>query len=44
VQVVRSTPASKQGMAPIYGMAGSFPARGAIAELLRRYVERLYRP
>jgi hypothetical protein len=31
-------------MAPIYGMAGSFPARGAIAELLRRYVERLYRP
>jgi sphinganine-1-phosphate aldolase len=44
VEVVRSTPASKQGMAPIYGMAGSFPARGAIAELLRRYVERLYRP
>jgi glutamate/tyrosine decarboxylase-like PLP-dependent enzyme len=44
VEVVRSTPASKHGMAPIYGMAGSFPARGAIAELLRRYVERLYRP
>jgi glutamate/tyrosine decarboxylase-like PLP-dependent enzyme len=44
VEVVRNTPASKQGMAPIYGMAGSFPARGAVAELLRRYVERLYRP
>jgi len=44
VEVVRAAPASKQGMAPIYGMAGSFPARGAVAELLRRYVERLYRP
>jgi sphinganine-1-phosphate aldolase len=44
VRAVRDTPATKEGMAPIYGMAGSFPARGAIAELLRRYVERLYRP
>ncbi len=44
VAAVRETPATKEGMAPIYGMAGSFPARGAVAELLRRYVERLYRP
>jgi glutamate/tyrosine decarboxylase-like PLP-dependent enzyme len=44
VEIVRTTPPSKHGMAPVYGMTGSFPARGAIAELLRRYVERLYRP
>jgi glutamate/tyrosine decarboxylase-like PLP-dependent enzyme len=30
------------GMAPVYGMAGSFPVRGAVAELLRRYLDRLY--
>jgi hypothetical protein len=31
------------GAAPMYGMAATFPARGAVAELLRRYVDRLYR-
>jgi len=30
------------GSAPMYGMAATFPARGAVAELLRRYVDRLY--
>jgi glutamate/tyrosine decarboxylase-like PLP-dependent enzyme len=43
VDAVRNLPAEASGVAPIYGMAGSFPARGAVAELLRRYVERLYR-
>jgi sphinganine-1-phosphate aldolase len=42
VNEVKSSPASKGGMAPVYGMAGSFPVRGAIAELLRRYLDRLY--
>jgi len=42
VDEVKSSPAQKSGMAPVYGMAGSFPVRGAIAELLRRYLDRLY--
>lgn len=44
VEAVRALPADKQGTAPVYGMATTFPARGAVAELLRRYVDRLYRP
>jgi sphinganine-1-phosphate aldolase len=44
VQLVQSTPAKTAGMAPVYGMAGSFPVRGAVAELLRRYVDKLYDP
>jgi glutamate/tyrosine decarboxylase-like PLP-dependent enzyme len=30
------------GAAPLYGMAATFPARGAVADLLRRYIDRLY--
>ncbi|MEA2001553.1 MAG: aminotransferase class V-fold PLP-dependent enzyme [Actinomycetota bacterium] len=30
------------GAAPMYGMAATFPARGAVGELLRRYIDRLY--
>ena len=44
VETVRASPAGKEGTAPVYGMATNFPARGAVAELLRRYIERLYRP
>ena len=43
VSEARGTSASS-GMAPLYGMASSFPVRGAVAELLRRYIDRLYRP
>jgi sphinganine-1-phosphate aldolase len=42
VEDVKKSPASGQGLAPIYGMAGSFPVRGAVAELLRRFVDKLY--
>ncbi len=42
VEEVKSTPAPRSGMAPVYGMAASFPVRGAIGELLRRYIDRLY--
>jgi sphinganine-1-phosphate aldolase len=43
VTAARGTSVSS-GMAPLYGMASSFPVRGAVAELLRRYIDRLYRP
>jgi glutamate/tyrosine decarboxylase-like PLP-dependent enzyme len=33
---------ARTGAAPVYGMAATFPARGAVGELLRRYVDRLY--
>ncbi|MCA9704598.1 MAG: aminotransferase class V-fold PLP-dependent enzyme [Myxococcales bacterium] len=39
---VRSEPPAKGGMAPIYGLAGSLPVRGAIADVLERYLEVLY--
>jgi sphinganine-1-phosphate aldolase len=42
VDEVKRTPASGRGLAPVYGMAGSFPVRGAVAELLRRFVDKLY--
>jgi glutamate/tyrosine decarboxylase-like PLP-dependent enzyme len=42
VAEVKAAPASGQGLAPVYGMAGSFPVRGAVAELLRRFVDKLY--
>lgn len=32
------------GMAPIYGLAATLPLRGAVADLLRRYVDLLYKP
>jgi glutamate/tyrosine decarboxylase-like PLP-dependent enzyme len=30
------------GSAPMYGMAATFPARRAISELLRRFIDKLY--
>jgi hypothetical protein len=30
------------GAAPMYGMAATFPARGAVNELMTRYIDRLY--
>jgi glutamate/tyrosine decarboxylase-like PLP-dependent enzyme len=32
----------RTGSAPLYGMAATFPARGAVADLIKRYVDRLY--
>lgn len=30
------------GAAPMYGMAATFPARGAVSELMLRYIDRMY--
>ncbi len=43
VQHVHTHPAEKGGMAPIYGMAGSLPLRGVVSEMLKRYVDMLYK-
>lgn len=40
----RAAPDGKSGMAPVYGLAATLPVRGLVADLLRRYVDLLYRP
>lgn len=42
VDEVRAQPRKKGGMAPIYGLAASVPFRGAVGDLLSRYIDLLY--
>ncbi|MCH9682374.1 MAG: aminotransferase class V-fold PLP-dependent enzyme [Deltaproteobacteria bacterium] len=42
VDHVKSQPATEGGMAPIYGLAGTLPVRGAISDVLARYLDVLY--
>jgi glutamate/tyrosine decarboxylase-like PLP-dependent enzyme len=44
VDEVRSGRATKGGMAPVYGLAANLPVRGLVGELLKRYVDEIYRP
>jgi glutamate/tyrosine decarboxylase-like PLP-dependent enzyme len=44
VDHVRHHPPKPGGMAPAYGMAASLPLRGVVSDLLKRYLDRLYRP
>jgi len=43
VRYVRDHPAEKGGMAPVYGMAATLPMRGLVADLLKRYLDVLYK-
>jgi len=45
VQYVRENPRPNEegGMAPMYGMAATLPVRSLVSELLRRYIDMLYR-
>ncbi len=43
VQEVRTQPATSGGMAPIYGLAASVPFRGMVDDLLRDYLDVLFR-
>jgi glutamate/tyrosine decarboxylase-like PLP-dependent enzyme len=42
VQAVRDVPPSKDGMAPVYGLASSMPFKGLVGDLLAAYVDALY--
>jgi glutamate/tyrosine decarboxylase-like PLP-dependent enzyme len=43
VEEARKTGTEPQtGSAPVYGMAASFPARRAVGDLLRRYIDKIY--
>ncbi|HXJ64953.1 MAG TPA: aminotransferase class V-fold PLP-dependent enzyme [Actinomycetota bacterium] len=44
VAEARDHPATGEGMAPVYGLAGTSPFRGMVDDLLRRYVDLLYKP
>ena len=44
VDEVRSSPPSKEGMAPVYGLAATVPFRGMVGDLLKKYLDLLYRP
>ncbi len=43
VAFVRENPGEKGGMAPVYGMAATLPFRGVVSELLKRYLDVLYK-
>ncbi|MFC2046098.1 aminotransferase class V-fold PLP-dependent enzyme [Chloroflexota bacterium] len=42
VEHVRANPDEERGMAPVYGMAASIPFRGAVHDMLDRYMDLLY--
>jgi len=44
VAEVESGPAGEPGMAPVYGLAATLPFRGVVRDLLKRYIDLLYRP
>jgi sphinganine-1-phosphate aldolase len=44
VAEVESRPAGEPGMAPVYGLAATLPFRGVVRDLLKRYIDLLYRP
>lgn len=43
VQEVQAHPQERGEMAPVYGLAASLPLRGVVTELLKRYLDMLYR-
>lgn len=43
VKHVREHPADTGGMAPIYGMAANLPARSVVGDILKRYLDVLYK-
>ncbi len=40
---VEKNPERKEGLAPIYAIASTMPARGIVGELLKRYLDSLYK-
>ena len=44
VAEVELQPAGPEGMAPVYGLAATLPFRGVVGDLLKRYIDLLYRP
>jgi hypothetical protein len=43
IEEVKNDPVEEGGMAPIYGMAATLPMRGMVSEMLKRYIDALYK-
>jgi len=43
VAETKAQPDTEGGMAPIYGMAATLPVRSVVADLLKRYLDLLYK-
>ena len=43
VEKVKTTPDTKKGMAPVYGMAATLPARGIVSDILKKYLDIYYK-
>ncbi len=43
VEEVKLNPDEQGGMAPVYGMAATLPMRGMVSDLLKRYIDTLYK-
>jgi glutamate/tyrosine decarboxylase-like PLP-dependent enzyme len=43
VEHVKANPGEKGTMAPVYGMAASVPFRGLVSDLLKKYMDLLYK-
>jgi sphinganine-1-phosphate aldolase len=44
VAEAQAQPTDNQGLAPVYGLAATLPFRGMVRDLLKRYIDLLYRP
>jgi glutamate/tyrosine decarboxylase-like PLP-dependent enzyme len=44
VAEVAAEPPGQGGVAPVYGLAATLPFRGVVSDLLKRYIDLLYRP
>jgi glutamate/tyrosine decarboxylase-like PLP-dependent enzyme len=42
VTAVKADPEKSGGMAPVYGLAATLPARGVVGDILKRYIDLLY--
>jgi len=43
VEEVKTSQSGQEGIAPVYGMAATVPVRGMVGEMLRRYMDILYK-
>ncbi len=43
VEYVKANPGNKEGSAPVYGMAASLPFRGMVSDILKKYLDVVYK-
>jgi hypothetical protein len=43
VEQVKLNPKAEGGMAPVYGMAATLPFRGVVSDILKSYIDVLYK-